>query len=72
MKTQKRPSDINQQSSTAVRPPLPRDGSMDGCNRFTPGKIPHGGLTTVWGFGPKNTKDSSTSKPGNAGGKRII
>ena len=72
MKLSKRPSEFNQQTSTAVRPPLPRDGSKDGHNRFTPGNPPHGAFTAVWGFGTKDTKDSSTSKPGNAGGKRII
>ena len=60
----------NQQTSTAVRPPLPRDGSMDGLNHIN-GKMPSG-FVGVWDFGNgSQTKRSPTSKPGNAGGKDI-
>ena len=60
----------NQQTSTAVRPPLPRDGSMDGLNHVN-GKMPSG-YVAVWDFGNgSQTKRSPTSKPGNAGGKDI-
>ena len=62
----------NQQTSTAVRPPLPRDGSMDGINTTLTGKMP-AGYVSVWNFdGNKNTKNSATTKPGNAGGKDIF
>ena len=68
----KRPSDVNQQIAKSVRPQLPRDGSAGGNNKFESGQLPKGGYTAVWNFaGNRNTKDSSTSKPGNAGGGRI-
>jgi len=61
----------NQQTSTAVRPPLPRDGSMNGINTTLTGKMP-AGYVSVWNFADnRNTKDSSTTKPGNAGKKSI-
>lgn len=61
----------SQQSPTAVRPQLPRDGSMDGINTTLTGKMPVG-FTAVFNFdGSKNTNSSPTSKPGNAGGKDI-
>lgn len=60
----------NQQTSTAVRPPLPRDGSMDGINNMR-GRMPSG-YVSVWDFGNgSQSKRSPTSKPGNAGGKDI-
>jgi hypothetical protein len=59
----KREQSKNQQTSTAVRPPLPRDGSMDGINTTLTGKMP-AGYVSVWNFGDnRNTKDSSTTKP---------
>ena len=68
----KREQTKNQQTSTAVRPPLPRDGSMDGINTTLTGKMP-AGYVSVWNFdGNKNTKNSATTKPGNAGGKDIF
>jgi hypothetical protein len=68
----KRPSDVNQQIAKSVRVQLPRDGSKDGNNQWQSGQLPKGGYTSVWRFdGNRNTKDSSTSKPGNAGGGRI-
>ena len=67
----KRPSENNQQVSKAVRPPLPRDGSANGINTSLGGKMP-AGYVSVWNFdGNKNTKNSATTKPGNAGGKDI-
>ena len=72
MKEAKRPSEINQQVAKSVRPQLPRDGSKGGVNYHIPGKRPPSGYTAVWNFnGNTNTKDSSTTKPGNAGGKEI-
>ncbi len=68
----KRPSEINQQIAKSVRPQLPRDGSADGKNYRNSGQLPRGGYTSVWNFnGNTNTKDSSTTKPGNAGGGKI-
>ena len=73
MEKHKRPSDVNQQIAKSVRPQLPRDGSADGNNKFDSGQLPKGGFTSVWNFaGNRDTKDSATCKPGNAGGKRII
>ncbi len=68
----KREQSKSQQTSTAVRPPLPRDGSMNGINTTLTGKMP-AGYVSVWNFdGNKNTKNSATTKPGNAGGKDIF
>jgi hypothetical protein len=67
----KRPDDVNQQIAKSTRPQLPRDGSKGGLNTTFSGKMP-AGFTSVWNFdGNKNTKDSATTKPGNAGGKDI-
>ena len=67
----KRPSDVNQQIAKSTRPQLPRDGSMNGMNTTFDGKMPSG-FTSVWNFdGNRNTKDSATTKPGNAGKKSI-
>ena len=72
MEKTKRPSDVNQQFAKSVRPQVPRDGSAGGNNKFESGQLPKGGYTAVWNFaGNRNTKDSSTSKPGNAGGGKI-
>ena len=72
MEKTKLPSDVNQQIAKSTRPQLPRDGSSDGNNQHKSGQLPKGGYTAVWNFaGNRNTKDSSTSKPGNAGGGRI-
>jgi len=68
----KRPSENNQQIAKSVRPQLPRDGSAGGLNTSLTGKMP-AGYTSVWNFGDnRNTKNSATTKPGNAGGKDII
>jgi hypothetical protein len=68
----KRPSDVNQQIAKSTRPQLPRDGSANGNNKHDSGQLPKGGYTSVWRFdGNRNTKDSSTSKPGNACGGKI-
>ena len=67
----KRDQQKSQQTSTAVRPPLPRDGSMDDINSMR-GRMPSG-YVSVWDFGNgSQTKKSPTSKPGNAGGKDIF
>ena len=68
----KRPDDFNQQIAKSTRPQLPRDGSVNGLNTTFAGKMP-AGFTAVWNFdGNRNTKDSSTTKPGNAGKKDIF
>ena len=68
----KRPSEQNQQVAKSTRPQLPRDGSAGGLNTTLTGKMP-AGYTSVWNFdGNRNTKDSATTKPGNAGGKDIF
>ena len=65
-KRHKRTSEQNQQTSTAVRPPLPRDGSANGQNSIRD-KMPAGYIST-WDFGNgSQTKLSPTS----GGGKRI-
>ena len=67
----KREQTKNQQTSTAVRPPLPRDGSMNGINTTLTGKMP-AGFVAVFNFdGNTNTKKSGTTKPGNCSGKDI-
>ncbi len=67
----KRPTESNQQIAKSVRPQLPRDGSMGGINTTLTGKMP-AGYVSVWNFGDnRNTKNSSTTKPGNAGKKSI-
>ena len=68
----KRPTEFNQQIAKSVRPQLPRDGSADGLNTTLTGKMPPG-FTSVWNFdGNRNTKNSATTKPGNAGKKDIF
>jgi len=67
----KRPSDVNQQIAKSVRPQLPRDGSMGGINTTLTGKIPSGFMSVFNFDGNNNTKDSKTTKPGNAGKKSI-
>ena len=67
----KRPTEYNQQIAKSVRPQLPRDGSMGGINTTLTGKMP-AGFMGVFNFdGNNNTKDSKTTKPGNAGKKSI-
>ena len=69
-----RDHDKNQQTSTAVRPPLPRDAT-GGMQRWQPGQLPMGGYRSVIDMsgdkfpttGPLNTKMSSTS----GGGKKV-
>ena len=64
---QKRISELNQQPSRAVRPPLPRDGSANGVNKTHSGFVPPG-FVGVWDFGNgAQTKMSPTS----GGGKKV-
>ena len=66
-----RSSENNQQVAKSTRPQLPRDGTAGGLNTTLTGKMP-AGYPSVWNFdGNRNTKDSATTKPGNAGKKSI-
>jgi len=67
----KRPTEYNQQVAHAIRPQLPRDGSAGGINTTLTGKIPSGYMSVFNFDGNTNTKDSKTTKPGNAGKKSI-
>ena len=64
-----RDSETNQQASTAVRPPLPRDASGE-MTRWKPGQLPKGGYRSTFDFskGPYNTKKS----PSRAGGLKVV
>ena len=56
-----RPHTHNQQTSTAVRPPLPRDVSMGNNVNWNPGELPKGGYQSIWRFdGGTDTKRSPT------------
>jgi hypothetical protein len=53
----------------AMRPAI----ISDACGHMQPTRKNPGGFVGVWDFsGSNQTKKSPTSKPGNAGGKRII
>jgi len=64
----------NQQTATAVRPPIPRDAT-GGMQRWQPGQLPMGGYRSVFDMSgdkfpttsPLNTKMSPTS----GGGKKV-
>jgi hypothetical protein len=61
-KLHKRRNELNQQTSTATRPPLPRDASKDGQNNTN--KMPSG-FIGVWDFGNgPQTKNSPTTGSG--------
>jgi hypothetical protein len=62
---QQRPHEINQQSSTAVRPPIPRDGSKD-MECWKPGQLPKGGFRAIipMGVNKYDTKRSPTQGAG--------
>lgn len=68
MKINKRDSKLSQQTSKAVRPPLPRDATKDGCNYWESGMVPPG-FTSVWDFG--NGRQSKFSPP-TISGKRVV
>jgi hypothetical protein len=67
-KPEKRPSDVNQQVATSVRPQLPRDGSK-GMTKWEPGQLPRGGYRSTFCFeeGSYSNKQSPTS----GGGKKV-
>jgi hypothetical protein len=52
-------------SAKSIKPQTVKNTYGRGHNEFTPGKVPLGGLTTVWDFSgrPNDTKNSPTSKP---------
>ena len=60
-----RDHDINQQPSSAVRPPIPRDATAH-MTRWEPGQLPKGGYRSTFDFseGSYNTKQSPTSGGG--------
>lgn len=60
-----RATELNQQTPTAVRPPLPRDTSGDGKANWCSGELPKGGYQSIWRFdGSTDTKNSPTVKVG--------
>ena len=61
-----RDHDINQQPSTAVRPPIPRDATAH-MTRWEPGNLPKGGFRSIIPFceGEYDTKHSPTSGGGS-------
>jgi hypothetical protein len=64
-----RDHDLNQQTATAVRPPIPRDATSH-MTRWQPGEMPKGGYRSVFDFsgtGPLDTKNSPTE----GGGKKV-
>jgi hypothetical protein len=65
-RSHQRDHDLNQQTSTAVRPPIPRDATSH-MTRWQPGELPKGGYRSVIDFsgsGPLDTKHSPTSGGG--------
>ena len=62
-----RDHDINQQPSTAVRVPIPRDATAH-MTRWEPGELPKGGYRSIIPFceGQYHTKHSPTSGGGKA------
>lgn len=63
----------SQKWAKSIRPQKPSDMTQ-GMVRWSPGEVPKGGFRSVICFedGNYSTKISNTSKPGNAGKKRII
>ena len=64
----------NQQTSTAVRPPLPRDAT-GGMQRWQPGQMPMGGFRSVIDMSGNQTPTTSTlntkMSPSSGGGKKV-
>jgi len=69
-----RDHDKNQQTSTAVRPPLPRDAT-GGMQRWQPGQLPMGGFRSVIDMSGNQTPTTSTlntkMSPSSGGGKKV-
>jgi hypothetical protein len=64
-----RDHDLNQQTSTAVRPPIPRDATSH-MTRWQPGEMPKGGYRSVFDFSSTGTLDTKNS-PTEGGGKKV-
>ena len=64
-----RDHDLNQQTSTAVRPPIPRDATSH-MQRWQPGELPKGGFRAVFDFSGTPTYDTKHS-PTEGGGKKV-
>lgn len=68
MKLIKRPSELDQQTSRATRPPLPRDATKNGCNYHESGMVPPG-YVSVWDFGNGHQTKRS---PVTVSGKKVV
>ena len=68
-RTHQREHDINQQPSTAVRPPIPRDGTAH-MTRWQPGELPKGGYRSIIDFSDTPTYDTKHS-PTRGDGKKV-
>jgi len=64
-----RDHDINQQPSTAVRVPIPRDATAH-MTRWEPGNLPKGGYRAIIDFSGTPEYDTKHS-PTRAGGKAV-
>jgi hypothetical protein len=64
----------SQKYAKPIRPQKPSDNTQ-GQDRYQLGTMPKGGFQAVWDFSspkPYSSHLSPTSRPGNAGGKKII
>jgi hypothetical protein len=66
---QQRDHNINQQPSTAVRPPIPRDSTAH-MTRWQPGQLPKGGFRSVFDFSGTPSYDTKQS-PTEGGGCKV-
>jgi len=64
-----RDHDLNQQTSTAVRPPIPRDATSH-MTRWQPGEMPKGGYRSVFDFSNTPSYDTKNS-PTEGSGKKV-
>ena len=64
-----RDHDLNQQTSTAVRPPIPRDATSH-MTRWEPGQMPKGGYRAVFDFSGDGALDTKHS-PTRGGGSKV-
>ena len=64
----------NQQTATAVRPPIPRDAT-GGMQRWQPGQLPMGGFRSVIDMSGDRVPTTSTlntkMSPSSGGGKKV-
>jgi hypothetical protein len=64
-----RDHDINQQPSSAVRPPIPRDATAH-MTRWEPGNLPKGGYRSTFDFSGTAEYDTKHS-PTSGGGCKV-